>query len=253
MSLVKYQRTDDLKEKEEKIYDVVRQKWVRATQEEKVRQALVASISKDLSYPLERIGEEVPIKMGSTYASKKADVVIFTDKTREEIPYIIFESKKPSRKDGVEQLKSYINATGVPYGLWTNGIEEVILFRKDPNIFEYLPRLPAVSEDIDDVKEPIRKRDLHPIENLREMVQDVENTVLANAGVSAFDGIFPLIFAKLWDEFDKGPDDTMEFRTTTASPQEQARRFRSIFLKAITNGEMCFMRTIGPIYPLRHC
>jgi len=232
MSPVKYQRTDDLKEKEEKIYDVVRQRWVRATQEEKISQALVASITQDLSYPLERIGEEVPIKMGSTYASKKADVVIFTDKTKE-IPYIIFESKKPTRKDGVEQLKSYINATGVPYGLWTNGIEEVILFRKDPNIFEYLPRLPAVSEDIDDVKEPIRKRDLRLIENLKEMVQDVENTVLANAGVSAFDGIFPLIFAKLWDEFDKGPDDTMEFRTTTASPQEQARRFKGIFSKAI--------------------
>ena len=105
MSLVKYQRTDSLQEKEDKIYDVVRQRWVRATQEEKVRQALVASITKDLGYPLERIAEEVPIKMGSTYASKKADVVIFTDKTKE-IPHIIFESKKPSRKDGVEQLKS---------------------------------------------------------------------------------------------------------------------------------------------------
>ena len=232
MSPVKYQRVDDLLEKEEKIYDVVRQRWVRATQEEKVRQALVASITKDLSYPLERIAEEIPIKMGSTYASKKADVVIFTDKTKE-IPYIIFESKKPSRRDGVEQLKSYINATGAPYGVWTNGTEEVILFRKDPNIFEYLPRLPAVTEDIDDVKQPIRKTDLRPIENLKEMVQDVENTVLANAGVSAFDGIFPLIFAKLWDEFDKGLDDTVEFRTTTAPPQEQARRFRSIFLKAI--------------------
>ncbi|GAI37081.1 unnamed protein product, partial [marine sediment metagenome] len=36
MSPVRYQRTDDLQEKEEKIYDVVRQRWVRATQEEKV-------------------------------------------------------------------------------------------------------------------------------------------------------------------------------------------------------------------------
>lgn len=229
MNPVKYQRVDDLQEKGGKLYDVVRQKWVKATQEEKVRQALVTSIIKDLGYPLERIREEVPIKMGSTYANKKADVVVFTDRIQE-IPYIIFECKKPTRKDGMEQLESYMNATGVPYGAWTNGTEEIIKFRKEPNIFEYLPRLPSVSEDIDDIKQPLKKSDLKPIENLKEMVQELENTVLANAGVSAFDGVFPLIFAKLWDEFDKGPNDTMEFRTTTASPKEQAGRFKNIFL-----------------------
>lgn len=232
MNPVKYQRVDEIQEKEGKIYDVVRQRWIKATQEEKVRQALVASITEDLGYPLERIREEVPIKMGSTYASKKADVVVFTDRTHE-TPYIIFECKKPTRKDGIEQLLSYMNATGVPYGVWTNGIEEVIKFRKEPNLFEYLPRLPSVTEDIDDIKQPLRKSDLRPIENLKEMVQELENTILANAGVSAFDGVFPLIFAKLWDEFDKGPNDVMEFRTTTASPREQERRFKNIFRNAL--------------------
>ncbi len=232
MSPVKYQQVDDLQEKEGKLYDVVRKKWIKATQEEKVRQALVSSITKDLGYPLERIREEVPIKMGSTYASKKADVVVFTDRTHE-THYIIFECKKPTRKDGVEQLKSYLNATGAPYGHWTNGTAEATLFRKDPNIFEYLPRLPAINEDIDDIKQPIKKSGLKPIENLKEMVQELENTVLANAGASAFDVVLPLIFAKLWDEFDKGENDTMEFRTTTASPGEQAKRFKGIFLKAL--------------------
>ena len=234
MCPVKYQRTDDIQEKEEKVYDVVRGRWVKATQEERVRQALVSSVIKDLGYPLERIREEVPIRMGSTYASKKADVVVFTDRTHE-THYIIFECKKPTRKDGVEQLKSYMNATGVPYGAWTNGTDpEVIMFRKEPNVFEYLPRLPSAIEDIDDVKQPLRKSDLQLIENLKEMVQELENTVLANAGVSAFDGVFPLIFAKLWDEFDKGPNDVMEFRTTTASPGEQSVRFKNIFVKALS-------------------
>ena len=232
MSIVKYQRVDELQEKEGKIYDVVRQRWIKATQEEKVRQALITSITKDLGYPLERIREEVAIKMGSTYASKKADVVVFTERTHE-TPYIIFECKKPTRKDGIEQLESYMNATGVPYGVWTNGIEEVIKFRNEPNLFEYLPRLPSVTEDIDDVKQPLKKSDLRPIENLKAMVKELENTVLANAGISAFDGVFPLIFAKLWDEFDKGPNDVMEFRTTTASPIEQDRRFKGIFRKAL--------------------
>lgn len=37
----------------------------------------------NLRYPLERLEVEVPIKMGSTYASKKADIVIYADDSRE--------------------------------------------------------------------------------------------------------------------------------------------------------------------------
>lgn len=232
MNPVKYQKTDEIKEKEGKIYDAVRGKWVKATPEERVRQALVASLTQELGYPLERIKEEVPVKMGSTYASKKADVVVYAEEPLDTM-YIIFETKKPKRKDGIEQLESYMNATGVYFGGWLNGTESAFLFRREPNIFEYLPRLPAVNEDIDNVREPLTKKDLQPIENLKEAVQDLENTVLANAGVSAFDGIFPMLFAKLWDEFYKGPNDILDFRTTTASPQEQAKRLKGVFMQAL--------------------
>jgi type I restriction enzyme M protein len=232
MNPVKYQKTDEIEEKEGKIYDVVRGKWVKATPEERVRQALVASLTKELGYPLKRIREEVPIKMGSTYASKKADVVVYAEEPSDTM-HIIFETKKPKRKDGVEQLKSYMNATGVYFGGWLNGTETAFLFRRDPNIFEYLPRLPAVNEDIDNVRKPLTKKDLQPIENLKEAVQDLENTVLANAGVSAFDGIFPMLFAKLWDEFYKGLNDTLDFRTTTAPLQDQAKRLKGVFTQAL--------------------
>jgi type I restriction enzyme M protein len=232
MNPVKYQKTDEIEEKEGKIYDVVRGKWVKATPEERVRQALVASLTKELGYPLKRIREEVPIKMGSTYASKKADVVVYAEEPPDTM-HIIFETKKPKRKDGVEQLKSYMNATGVYFGGWLNGTETAFLFRRDPNIFEYLPRLPAVNEDIDNVRKPLTKKDLQPIENLKEAVQDLENTVLANAGVSAFDGIFPMLFAKLWDEFDKGLNDTLDFRTTTAPLPKQADRLKGVFRQAL--------------------
>jgi len=232
MNPSKYQKTDEIEEKEGKIYDLVRGKWVKATPEEMVRQALVASLTKEQGYPLERIREEVPIKMGSTYASKKADVVVYAEEPLDTM-HIIFETKKPKRRDGVEQLKSYMNATGVYFGGWLNGTESAFLFRQDPNIFEYLPRLPAVNEDIDDIRKPLTKKDLQPIENLKEAVLDLENTVLANAGVSAFDGIFPMLFAKLWDEFYKGPNDTLDFRTTTAPLQEQAKRLKGVFMQAL--------------------
>ncbi|MCR4434105.1 MAG: N-6 DNA methylase [Caldiserica bacterium] len=180
---------------------------------------------------MSRIDIEVPIKMGSAYASKKADVVVYKEDTKLTLQ-IIIEVKKPLRKDGLEQLHSYMNATGVYYGGWINGNDAVYQLRIEPNLFEELQRLPAVNEDLDDVKTPIKKNQLKPIHNLKEEVQYLENTVLANAGVSAFEEIFKLIFAKLYDEFNKADDEPMEFRTTTATPQEQYKRLNGLFKKA---------------------
>lgn len=227
---------DALTIKEEKgkyfVYCPITRRKKIAKPEEVNRQLVLNKLLYELGYPLTRIDVEVPIKMGSTYASKKADIVVYTDETKE-TPYIIIEVKKPRRKDGLDQLHSYMNATGVFYGGWSNGNEEVYQLRVEPNLFETLPRLPGVNEDLDDVKTPIKKSDLEPIHDLKGEVQYLEDTVLATAGVSAFEEIFKLIFAKLWDEFDKSESDTMEFRTTTASPQAQYQRLNGLFKRAI--------------------
>lgn len=202
-----------------------------AKPEEIIRQLTICKLIDDLGYPLSRIKIEVPIKMGSTYASKKADVVVYNEDAKL-TPYIIIEVKKPLRKDGLEQLHSYVNATGVYYGGWINGNDAVYQLRSEPNRFEELQRLPAVNEDLDDVKTPIKKNQLKAIHDLREEVQYLENAVLANASVSAFEEIFKLIFAKLYDEFNKADDEPMEFRTTTATPQEQYERLNGLFRKA---------------------
>src|SRR5687768_5616523 len=127
--------------------------------------------------------------MGSTFAAKRADVVVYTaaDKVTK---YIIVEVKKPARKDGLDQLNSYMNATGVHYGAWINGNDDVYQLRLEPNPFEEIRRLPAVNETLDDVKTPIRKGELKPIGDLKGEVQYLENSVLANAGVSTFEEIF---------------------------------------------------------------
>ncbi len=202
-----------------------------AKPEEIIRQLTIYKMMDDLHYSLSQIDIEVPIKMGSAYASKKADVVVYKEDTKQ-TPYIIIEVKKPLRKDGLEQLHSYMNATGVYYGGWINGNDDVYQLRIEPNLFEELQRLPAVNEDLDDVKTPVKKNQLKPIHDLKEEVQYLEDTVLANAGVSAFEEIFKLIFAKLYDEFNKGDDEPMEFRTTTATPHEQYKRLNGLFKKA---------------------
>lgn len=210
-----------------------------AKPEEIIRQLTICKLINDLNYPKERISIEVPIKVGRGYDSKRADIVVYKEDAKEKqgrkdgrTPYIIIEVKKPLLQDGLEQLRSYMNVTGAPYGAWINGQDAVYLLRKKSNIFEELPRLPALNETVDDVKKPITKNQLKPIHNLKAEVQDLINTVFANAGVSAFEEIFKLIFAKLYDEFSKGDGEAMEFHITTAPPKEQYERLKGLFKRA---------------------
>lgn len=208
------------------------EKEKRAKPEEIIRQLFLLFLNQKLNYSRNQMLVEVPIKMGSTYASKKADIVVYKEKAKIN-PHIILEVKKPNRKDGLEQLHSYMNATGVYYGLWSNGQEQIVQWRVEPNIFEELNRLPAINETIDGVKEPLQKKQLEPIVNLKETVEYLEDEALANAGVNTFEEIFKLIFAKLYDEFTKrNTDDYMEFRTTTGTPEEQYKRIGQLFEKA---------------------
>ena len=54
---------------------------------------------------------------------KAADIVI-CEEGDPDTAYIIVELKKPKRRDGLEQLKSYCNAEGSPIGGW-RAAEEV--------------------------------------------------------------------------------------------------------------------------------
>jgi type I restriction enzyme M protein len=84
-----------------------------AKPEEIVRQLYLGKLINQYGYPKHRIAVEKPVYFGSTVHEKAADIVIW-DKDAPNTPYIIVECKKPKRKDGLEQLKSYCNA-GLTY------------------------------------------------------------------------------------------------------------------------------------------
>ncbi|MFF0173182.1 N-6 DNA methylase [Micromonospora profundi] len=202
-----------------------------AKPEEIIRQLVIADLVENQGYELDQLAVEVPIKMGSSFASKAADLVVYTDKTRTTMR-IIIELKKPTRSDGLDQLRSYMNATGVYFGSWINGIVAVHQLRANPNFFEAVKKLPAAHEDVDDIKTPLTKQELKPLRDLKDEIAYLENTILANAGVSTFDEIFKLIFAKLYDEADKGDFDPLDFRTTTAPAADQYNRLNGLFHEA---------------------
>ena len=221
---------------------MVRNRDYVAKPEEVVRQLALIHLHYTLGYTIENMDVEVAVQMGSGVHEKKADVVVYRD-PQKLIPYIIVEVKKPGRKDGREQLHSYMNATGAPYGWWTNGRDASYEFRTEPNLFGDLRRLPRVDETLDDIREPIRKHMLKPVEDIEgigDLVERLQEEVLANAGVNVFEEVFKLFFAKLWDEESTSdnpasPRSVCHFRVTTQLPEEQMKRFQQLLDDAIAS------------------
>ncbi len=120
-----------------------------ARPEEIVRQLWIKKLLDEYHYPKERIKVEYAVWFGSGVSDKSADIVIM--QTDGEHPYIIFEVKKPKRRDGERQLRSYCNAEGSPIGVWSNGEEVLILHRQEPNIFQAIPSIPTVDQTLQNV------------------------------------------------------------------------------------------------------
>ncbi len=127
---------------------LIRDKEIKLTPEEAVRQLYLIVLTKDLGYPNDRIQIEYPVSFGRE--KKRADIVIFDKQVTTSI-YMMVELKKPKLKDGKDQLKSYCNATGAPIGVWTNGDSISYYHRKDPNLFEDIPGIPKATEKLSDI------------------------------------------------------------------------------------------------------
>lgn len=190
---------------------IIRDKEIQLKPEEIIRQLYAAKLIEAYGYPKQRIKFEHPVSFGRE--TKSADIVVF-DKDRPLVEYIIVEVKKPKLEDGKEQLRSYCNATGAPIGVWTNGGQISHYNRKDPNIFEDITDIPKVDQTLEDIlKERFTWRDLvakdkipNEGKSLKSIIKEMEDEVLANAGVDVFEEVFKLIFTKLYDEMLSGND-----------------------------------------------
>jgi len=163
-----------------------------------------------LGYARSRIAIEYPITFGR-YSSKRADIVVF-DADRPTVPYVIVEVEQAKYKDGKEQLRSYAHATGAPLAAWSAGILAEVWHRKNPNYFIPIHELLRADQTIEQVvDQPWTIQTLIDLEeervkedkfarSLRDLIEDMEDEVLANAGVDVFEEVFRLIFTKLYDE-----------------------------------------------------
>lgn len=214
----------------------IREKEIKLTPEEAVRQLYIYKLIKEYEYPANRIQLETPIHFGREV--KRADITIM-DKNNPLVPYIIVELKKPKLSDGKEQLKSYCNATGAPIGVWTNGEQISYYNRKDPNYFEDISNIPKSGQKLSSIV-GVKRNYKWLTENdiirtqkktLRSKIKEMEDEVLASAGVDSFEEVFKLIFAKLYDEHVCANDENeyLQFRNYGDTDFELKETIQALF------------------------
>ncbi|WP_295578434.1 N-6 DNA methylase [uncultured Lamprocystis sp.] len=209
----------------------------KSAPEEIIRQLWVYKLIHQYGYHADQIDLEKSVQFGTEIGTKAADIIVYTDATKT-TPKLIIECKRPKRKDGIEQLKSYMNAKGAPVAVWSNGADSIILYRPYPAQFDdTLFDIPKHGESPKDVLET--KKTLLQLSknfNFKNIIQILEELVLADiGGADEFNEIFKLIFAKIWDEKQAAEvrrDATVEFGKSTSDPQLTYDRINSLFLKA---------------------
>ena len=206
----------------------IKNKYKMAKPEEIVRQLWIYRLLNEYNYPKKRIGVKKTINFASRIELQAVDIVVFQEDLKHY--HILFEIKKSERTAGLEQIKSYCNTEGAPIGIWSNGNEIIRLHKEKPNLFVEIPRIPKISETLEDIsterwtfKWLEEHNELKQGKNtLKKILLDLEELVLRDAGVKVFDEIFKLIYAKLYDEWNgiNNPDYQLEFFAGDRSPRQ---------------------------------
>ncbi len=214
----------------------------KSAPEEIIRQLWVYKLKHQYGYQDDEIDLEKGVQFGTEVGTKAADIIVYTNSTKV-TPKIIVECKKPKRKDGIEQLKSYMNAKGAPVAVWSNGADSIILYRPYPAQFDDtlfdIPKRGKEPKDVLEAKKTLLqlKREF----NFKNIIQGLEELVLADSGKDEFNEIFKLIFAKIWDEKQADEvrkDKTVEFgqavnsKTGVPDPDLTYDRINSLFHQA---------------------
>ena len=229
------------------VVDYISREQVKATPEEiDAVQVFSQRLVEDFGYTVQQIQTRPQFRVRSRPSDEggKAypiDIAVFkTDQKTEDNLFIIVECKKRNRKDGVNQLKLYMDMSPAEIGVWFNGEDHVyirkILHSDGTRTYEDLPNIPRRGQRIEDIG-LYRRRDLKEASNLKAVFKDIRNNLAGNVtGITRDESlaqeIVNLLFCKIYDEVNTGQDEIVTFRSghNEYSHVVQARIFE-IFTK----------------------
>ena len=198
--------------------------------ETNIKENYLKVLTENFGYPKNHIETEVFIQRGNKHNKKnkeRADIVIYKDKSnRDQYQDIIaiIETKRPDRKEGVSQLKSYMSACSCDWGVWTNG-KDSLYFEKETksNKIKEIFSIPNYGETLNNIGEH-RKNNLKPLKNLKPIFKKIFNTLYSNTNISRREKLgsemIKLIFCKIWDE-KYHPNKIPEFKFTKVEAERK--------------------------------
>ena len=211
-----------------------------AKPEESIRQEYEQVLVESYGYLKTDIDIEVRIPRGTGRFLDRADIVVYRDANgRDPVRDIVglVEVKRKTRRDGIEQLKSYMTATSAEWGVWTNGDDILYVCRLGTRILEgYINNIPIRGQSIDDVGRRT-KAELEPFSRteLKSAFRRILNHLYANTNIGRREKLgaemVKIIFAKIEDEktyIDRPP----QFRAEAGEPPDAIRaRVNQLFLR----------------------
>jgi type I restriction enzyme M protein len=231
------------------VLDYISGATVKASPEEvEAVQVFARRLVEDYSYPKTHIQTrpQFRVRMRPSDEAKAypVDIAVFKKDSRlEDDLYLVVECKKKNRKDGLSQLKLYLDMSPAELGVWFNGDEHVYLRKvhKRSGAREYheLPNIPRYGQRIEDIG-LFKRKDLVPPSNLKAVFRDLRNHLAGiTTGITRDEAlaqeIINLLFCKILDEQETPPDETVTFRAgVDEAAKDVKKRMLGLFEKVKT-------------------
>lgn len=220
------------------VLDYITDTPVKATPEEvEAVQIFAKRLVEDYGYHKEQIQTRpqwrVRKRPSDEERSYPIDIAVFrSEKKAEDGLYIVVECKKKARKEGIAQLKLYLDMSCADLGVWFNGDEHVYLRKihhKDGRrTYAEIPNIPRQGQRVEDVGR-FRRKDLVTPSNLKAVFRDIRNHLAGHTtGITRDEAlaqeIINLLFCKIYDEINTAPDDFVTFRSGVDESAKDVRK-----------------------------
>jgi type I restriction enzyme M protein len=237
-TLKKFEKAEETEKREGQIKDFVSGHWVKASPEEvDAVQIFSRRLIEDYDYPKSHIQTRPQYRVRKRPSDEEksypVDIAVFKNSRRiEDDLFMVVECKKKNRKDGVVQLKLYLDMSPAEIGVWFNGIEHAYLrkvYHKDGRrTYQDLPSIPRYGQRIEDIG-LFKRRDLKVPSDLKAVFRDLRNHLAGNVtGITRDEAlaqqIINLLFCKIYDEINTGANDVVTFRSGIDEPTREVRK-----------------------------
>ncbi len=207
----KYKKADEVQIEGNKIFSLVRKKWLHLTPEEQVRQQYLTVLKDEYGYSIDQIDEEVNVT-GRGSAQARADFVIWRtakDKTDQKAPFIIVECKSDNvtiKAADYTQGENYARIADAPFFVTHNSRETKFWrVKKDrmPGYIEEIENIPHADASEKEIKELLSKLRVFKEKEFADLLHQCHNVIRNREKkdpAAAFDEIAKILFVKVWVE-----------------------------------------------------